>query len=144
VIREHVKHGKLVNVMTQYSLLDRRAEESTLSLLQKNNIGVAIRGSVATGLLIDKPARPYLNWNEEEVASAAKVVKELSSEKRNPAQTAIQYVLQHPAVTSAIVGIRTIQQLKDAVQAIEIPKLSEEEMNKLRKKIPANFYKEHR
>ena len=144
VIREHVKHGKLISVMTQYSLLDRRPEESTLALLQKNNIGVVVRGSVATGLLIDKPARPYLNWNEEEVASAAKVVKKLSSEKRKSAQTVIQYVLQHPAVTSAIVGIRTIQQLKDAVQAIEIPELSEEEMNKLRKKIPANFYKEHR
>jgi aryl-alcohol dehydrogenase-like predicted oxidoreductase len=144
VIREHVKHGKLVSVMTQYSLLDRRPEESTLALLQQNNIGVVIRGSVATGLLVDKPAKPYLNWNEEEVVNAAKVVKELSSEKRNPAQTAIQYVLQHPSVTSAIVGIRTMQQLKDAVQAIEIPELSEEEMNKLRKKIPTNFYKEHR
>jgi aryl-alcohol dehydrogenase-like predicted oxidoreductase len=144
VIREHVKHGKLVSVMTQYSLLDRRPEESTLSLLQKNNIGVVIRGSVATGLLIDKPAKPYFIWNEEEVANASKVVKELSSEKREPAQTAIQYVLQHPAVTSAIVGIRTMQQLEDAVRAIETSELNEEEMNELRKRIPANFHKEHR
>jgi aryl-alcohol dehydrogenase-like predicted oxidoreductase len=125
VIREHVKHDKLVSVMTQYSLLDRRPEESTLSLLQKNNIGVVIRGSVATGLLIDKPAKSYLNWNEEEVVNAAKVVKELSSEKREPAQTTIQYVLQHPAVTSAIVCIRTIQQLEYAVREIETSEINE-------------------
>ncbi len=144
VIREHIRHGKLVSVMTQYSLLDRRPEESTLSLLHKNNIGVVVRGSVATGLLIDKPAKPYLNWNEEEVASTSNVVKELSSGNRNSAQIAMQYVLQHPAVTSAIVGMRTMKQLEEAIKAIEIPGLSEEEMNLLRKKAPVNFYKEHR
>ncbi|MEO5648797.1 MAG: aldo/keto reductase [Ginsengibacter sp.] len=144
VIREHIRHGKLVSVMTQYSLLDRRPEESTLSLLHKNNIGVVVRGSVATGLLIDKPAKPYLNWNEEEVASTSNMVKELSSGNRNSAQIAMQYVLQHPAVTSVIVGMRTMKQLEEAIKAIEIPGLSEEDMNLLRKKAPVNFYKEHR
>lgn len=144
VIREHVNRSKLVSVMLQYSLLDRRPEENILQLLQENNIGIVTRGSVASGLLINKPAKPYLNWNEEKVANAAKVVKTLSPGQRNPAQTAIQYVLQSSAVTAAIIGMRTMQQLEDAVKAIEIPELTNEEMNVLRKNIPVNFYKEHR
>lgn len=144
IIREHIKHGKLVSVMTQYSLLDRRPEESTLELMKENNIGVLVRGSVASGLLINKPAKPYLNWNESEVANAAKVVKRLSTSNREAAQTAIQYVLQNPAVTSVIVGMHTMQQLEDAIKAINIPPLNEEEMNTLKDEIPPNFYKEHR
>jgi aryl-alcohol dehydrogenase-like predicted oxidoreductase len=144
IIREHIRHGKLVSVMTQYSLLDRRPEEATLELMKENNIGVLVRGSVASGLLIDKAAKSYLNWNEKEVAHAAEVVRRFSYKKRNEAQTAIQYVLQNPAVTSVIVGIRTPQQLDDAVKTIDIPPLNEEEITTLKTEIPANFYKEHR
>lgn len=144
VIREYIKKSNIVSVMTQYSLLDRRPEESTLSLLHQNNIGVVVRGSVATGLLIDKPATPYLNYTEEQVADAASAVKSLSNPQRNPAQIAIQYVLKNPAVTSAIVGIRTMEQLKEATKAINIPGLTDEEIKILRQSVPANFYKQHR
>jgi len=37
VIREYVKRSKISAVMTQYSLLDRRPEETTLELLNQNN-----------------------------------------------------------------------------------------------------------
>ena len=144
IIREHIKHGKLVSVMTQYSLLDRRPEESTLNLLKENNIGVVTRGTVASGLLVDKPAKAYLNWSKEEVYHAAEIAKRLSTTERSPAQIAIQYVLQNPAVTSAIIGMHTFAQLEEAIKAIELPKLSEDEMNFLTKNIPQNFYQGHR
>jgi aryl-alcohol dehydrogenase-like predicted oxidoreductase len=130
--------------MTQYSLLDRRPEETTLKLLKENNIGVLVRGSVASGLLVDKPAKPYLNYNEKEIAAAAKAVKSISSKERNAAQTAIQYVLQNPAVTSAIVGMRTMEQLKEAVETINTPQLTDEEMKILQESVPINFYEQHR
>jgi aryl-alcohol dehydrogenase-like predicted oxidoreductase len=144
VIREFIKKSNIVSVMTQYSLLDRRPEESTLNLLHENNIGVVIRGSVASGLLIDKPAKPYLNYNEKQIAGAANAVKLISSNERSAAQTAIQYVLKNPAVTSAIVGIRTMEQLKEAVETINTPALTEEEMKKLRESVPVNSYENHR
>lgn len=144
VIRHHIEYGKLVSVMIQYSLLDRRPEENILSLLQQNNIGVLVRGAVASGLLIDKPAKPYLNWNEAEVAHAAKVLRECSSGKKQPSQIAIQYVLQNPSITSVIIGMRTPKQLADAISAIDMPELDEEEIKALKENIPANFYKEHR
>jgi aryl-alcohol dehydrogenase-like predicted oxidoreductase len=144
VIREYVKQSDIVSVMMQYSLLDRRPEESCLQLLKDNNIGVMARGSVAGGLLVGKKAKPYLNYNEEGVAKAAIIIQKLSSHKRSPAQIAIQFVLQNPSVTSAVVGIRTIEQLTDAVNAISNQKLSEEEMKILKEAVAVNHYAEHR
>jgi len=144
VIREFIKSSNIVSVMTQYSLLDRRPEESTLKLLHENNIGVLIRGSMASGLLIDKPAKPYLDYNTNQITDAANAVRSISSNKRNAAQTAIQYVLKNPSVTSAVVGIRTMEQLKDAVQAINTPELNEKELEILRESVSINFYDQHR
>ena len=144
VIREFIKKSNIVSVMTQYSLLDRRPEESTLQLLHEHNIGVLVRGSVATGLLINKPAKPYLNYNESQIADAANAVKSVSSNKRNAAQTAIQYILKNPAVTSVIVGIRMMDQLREAVETVNTPGLTEEETEILREAVPVNFYEQHR
>jgi len=144
VIRYWSEHSNIVSVMTQYSLLDRRPEEETLNILKQRNIGVVIRGSVAQGRLIDKPAKPYLNYSEEEVNQAAKAIQSLSNDKRSAAQTAVQFVLHHAAVTSAIVGIRAMEQLEEAVATINVPSLSAVGISSLRNAVPANSYKEHR
>lgn len=144
VIREYVQRSSIASVMMQYSLLDRRPEESCLPLLQQNNIGVLARGPVAKGLLINKPAAAYLNYTKEEVAKAAAAVQSLTNERREATQVAVRWVLQQRPVTSAIVGIRTQAQLEEAVKAIESPILSEEELAILRQSIPANQYDQHR
>lgn len=144
VIRYWSDHSNIVSVMTQYSLLDRRPEEETLNLLQQKNIGVVVRGSVAQGLLVDKPSKSYLDYSEDEVSTMAKKVRELSGENRTAAQTAIQYVLSHPAVTSAIVGMRTMRQLEEAVQTFNVQQLNEKELEQLKGALPVKYYKEHR
>jgi len=144
VIRYWSEHSKIVSVMTQYSLLDRRPEEETLSLLGKKNIGVLVRGSVAQGLLVNKPPKPFLNYSEQEVGKAAKAVQSISDKHRNPAQTAIQFVLRNTAVTSAVIGIRTMEQLKEAVNTIRSPYLSDADVQELNNSIPPAYYKEHR
>ena len=144
VIREYVQRSNIVSVMMQYSLLDRRAEETCLQLLRQNEIGVLTRGSLASGLLAGKPEKPYLNYNVEEVQKAATAVKNLSGSNRSQAQTAIQYVLQNPAVTAAIVGIRTIEQLKDAAETVNVQQLTKSEAEQLSRSIAANVYDQHR
>ncbi|GAA4729027.1 aldo/keto reductase [Flavisolibacter ginsenosidimutans] len=143
VIREWVKRSNIVSVMTQYSLLDRRPEEETLGLLQEKNIGVLARGGLAQGLLVDKPAKPYLNHSGEEVEEAAKALANLSTEERRAVQTALQFVLRHPAITSAVVGMRTSAQLKEAVAAVGAM-LSDEELRRLQDAVLPNFYSNHR
>jgi len=144
VIREWASRSNIVSVMTQYSLLDRRPEEETLNLLHQKNIGVVTRGSVAQGLLIDKPAKNYLNYGSEEVAKAASAIQSLSGHQRTASQTALKYVLQHPAITAAIIGIRTMIQLEEAIKTIAAADLSEPEMQLLQNSIPVNYYAEHR
>lgn len=144
VIREYLRRSDIISVMMQYSLLDRHAEETCFQLLQQHNIGVLARGSVASGLLVDKPAKTYLNYNEDQVKNAAAAIKDFSGAHRSLAQTAIQFVLRHPAVTSAVVGLRTSEQLEDAVKTTSVTKLTEAEIEQLQKSIERNFYEEHR
>ena len=78
------------------------------------------------------------------MANAAKAVRSISGDRRTATQTAIRYVLQHPAITSVVVGIRTMEQLEEAVKTIASPELSVEEMELLRKSVPALKYTVHR
>jgi aryl-alcohol dehydrogenase-like predicted oxidoreductase len=78
VIRAYVERSNIVSVMMQYSLLDRRPEEVCFPLLKENNIGVLARGTVAQGLLINKPSKPYLNYTEDEIRKAERIVASLS------------------------------------------------------------------
>ena len=144
VIKEYIKRSSIVSVMTQYSLLDRRAEEETLEVLHNNNIGILVRGSVAQGLLINKPARVYLDHSAKEVATMAKAVQELSGNERTPMQTAVKFVMQHKGITSAVIGMRTISQVQEAVDTIIAPDLAPEEIERLKNIINPMKYKEHR
>jgi aryl-alcohol dehydrogenase-like predicted oxidoreductase len=144
VIREYIKRSNIVSVMMQYSLLDRRPEETCLSLLQENNIGVLARGAVAQGLLVNKPPKQYLNYSPQEVEKAAAAVKALSNSQRNTAQTALRYVLHHPAITTAVAGIRTMQQLEEAVAVFKTPLLSQFDIEKLTGSVMPNRYEQHR
>ena len=144
VIREYIGRSSIVSVMMQYSLLDRRPEESCLDLLKENNVGVLARGSIAQGLLVNKPAKEYLQHSLGEVAKAADTVKSISNNRRTPAQTSLRYVLSHPSITSAVLGVRTIEQLEEAVQTIAAPAFSKEEMNLLRSSTRAITYEQHR
>jgi aryl-alcohol dehydrogenase-like predicted oxidoreductase len=143
VIREWVKRSHLSSVMMQYSLLDRRPEEECLDLLQRSNVSVLARGSLAQGLLLGKPARDYLGLTASSVKEGAELLKELAG-KRTSTQMAIGYVLKHPAVASAVVGIRTREQLEDAVNAVEPGGLVDTLYDQLRSAVPAKLYSEHR
>lgn len=140
VIREYVRRSGIVSVMMQYSLLDRRPEEEILGLLHENQIGVLTRGSLARGLLVSKPAEAYLNNNEVQVKKAADAIRKSSNEKRKATQTALQFVLRNKTITSAVVGIRTMEHLKEAVAAVRAKPLDSKETEQLANSIPVNIY----
>ncbi|WP_126248645.1 aldo/keto reductase [Chitinophaga rhizosphaerae] len=141
VIREYAKRSNIVSVMMQYSLLDRRPEVSCFPVLEHHNIGVLARGSLAKGLLAGKPAIDYLHLSKKEVENAQAAILEVSGKHRTPAQSAVKYVLMHPAVTSAVAGLRTIGQLEDA--AAEAPRFNEAEYEMLTASVPVREYENH-
>lgn len=144
VIREYVKRSGIVSVMMQYSLLDRRPEETCLDLLHENNVGVLVRGSVAGGLLVNKPAISYLNYSEREVAEAAQALKQVANDKRPTFEVAIRFVLDHQAVTSVVVGMHTRNQLNDSLETLKSRPLSNNEYRLLQDAIKINTYADHR
>ena len=144
VIREYVKRSKIISVMMQYSLLDRRPEESCLDILQQNNIGVLARGSVAGGLLAGKPPRHYLNYTAADVAAASHGIQSITPPSSNAAATAIRFVLHHPAVAAAVVGISNMAQLSEALNVTKHSPFTNAEMQRINNSIPVNYYEQHR
>lgn len=144
VIREYVQRSRIVSVMMQYSLLDRRPEETCLGLLHDQETGVLVRGSYAQGLLLGKTPAPYLQYPAEAVEKAARAVQQVAGSVRSPAVVAGRFVLAHPAVTAAVIGIRTPAQLAAALDLAGSAPLSQEELQVLRQTLMANTYEQHR
>jgi len=146
VIREYIRRSRIVSVMMQYSLADRRPEESCLGELKAAGIGVLARGVVMKGLLSGKPEASYLGHSAGEMDGAARVVKRVAGLrianglKAGSAQVAIRWVLDNPAITSAVVGVRTMEQLEDAVRAAHSEPLTMEEHQELRATLKEQRY----
>lgn len=144
VIRAYVERSNIVSVMMQYSLLDRRPEESIIPLLLQNNIGVLARGTIAGGLLAGKTIKPYLNYGQIEVELAANAIKIAVADNNSVAAAAIDFALSNTGVTAAVVGIRKMEQLSDAVFAIKNETDFQSKVQLLKTVIPINYYDQHR
>ena len=142
VIREYVKKSGIVSVMMQYSLLDRRPEEEMLELLRSNEIGVLARGSLAKGLLAGKPAAPYLDYKIEEVQKMQDSLAKAAGSGEQIFKIALQYILRMPAITTAVVGIRTMEQLRQILSFH--PDAPEHNLDALQNVLPPDRYTLHR
>ncbi|PWT70930.1 MAG: oxidoreductase [Bacteroidetes bacterium] len=144
VIRTYVQKSNIVCVMMQYGLLDRRPEESCLALLRENGIGVLARGVLAKGMLVNKAAEEFLEYKKEDVSKASNAIASVSKPGRNKTQTAIRFVLNEPAISSAVIGIRTDTQLNEVLGTCSAEPLNGTEMQFLRDAVPPIFYLQHR
>ncbi|MXV15293.1 aldo/keto reductase [Hufsiella ginkgonis] len=147
VIREYANRSAISSVMMQYSLLDRRPEETCLDLLADRSIGVLARGALAQGLLAGKPAKPVLGHSEKEVKRITGAVKELTAgmdEGIGPAQVALLFVLRHPAIASVVAGIRTNGQLDELLSINQVRSLTDDEYHFLADEASLLTYEQHR
>jgi aryl-alcohol dehydrogenase-like predicted oxidoreductase len=130
--------------MVQYSVLDRRPEEEILETARRGGMGVLVRGAVAGGLLGGKPPASYLDLTATEVQAAQDALRAISGSDREMAQTAIRYVLSHPAVTAVAAGASSLSQVEANVAAANAPPLSEAEQRALREAGRQLRYTNHR
>ncbi|MFP8488952.1 aldo/keto reductase [Gracilimonas sp. Q87] len=138
-IREWTDRSNMDVVMMQYSLLDRRPEEEVLDLLAENDISVITRGTIAKGMLIDKAGQNYLRYSAEQVEK----MKEAVNETGSPIKASVDYVLQHSAVASAILGIRTESQLNEILDSQQ-ESVSDAKLEQLAGVLEPNIYEKHR
>lgn len=138
VIREWVSKSNMSSVMMQYSLLDRRPEEAMLELLGTHDISVITRGTLAKGLLVDKPAKSYLNYTESQVAELQAKLQDTGNEL----SLAIQYVLANQTVSSAVLGMRTLNQLESILMVVEL-ETDPRYIKEIKQILPINTYNQH-
>jgi len=149
VIREYVRRSGIVSLMSQYSLLDRRPEETTLPLLAEHGgIGLIARGPLAGGILTEageaKAERDYLDYTGGELPPVRRKLSELAGDTRTLTQAAIRYVLADPAVAVALPGASSPEQLRANVSAASAPPLTADELAALRAATKAGRYAQHR
>ncbi|AZN41606.1 aldo/keto reductase [Paenibacillus albus] len=149
VIREYTCRSSIVSVMSQYSMLDRRPEESILPWMAEHKVSMIARGPVAKGILSaegqDRLLNGYLDYTAESLRSLHSKFQEIANlSNRNISQLAIRYALSHPSVAVTIPGASSLQQLLDNVGASEALPLTEEEITQLRVITRFNQYEQHR
>ncbi|MGE6258914.1 aldo/keto reductase [Heyndrickxia sporothermodurans] len=150
VIRNYVEKSNIVSVMLQYSLLDRRSEESILSLLRENHISAVTRGPIAKGILSENalnkiPKEGYLDYSYDELLELINNIKrKLIKNDRTMTEVSLQYNLANHTVASVIAGASTIHQVKENVEAIQGKPLTKEEYILLKEWSKQNFYTAHR
>jgi L-glyceraldehyde 3-phosphate reductase len=127
-------------------MFNRWVEEGLLDVLEKNGVGSVVFSPLFQGLLTDK----YLNGIPEGSRAAKshgflqasqitedkiKKVKALNqiaaSRGQKMSQLALSWVLRDPRVTSVIIGASKVSQIEDAVEIVNQPKLSSEELKKI-------------
>lgn len=143
--------GECATLQIDYSILNRTAEKNIFPYCQKNNIGVIVRGGLAMGILTGKftpetrfsegDFRRRWHENEEEYQTFLhdlETVKKLAplADGRTQAQLALQFVLDHPAVTSVIPGIKNIKQAQVNIKAGRLEPLSSDELTKIDAIVP--------
>jgi len=131
------KYGPITSLQPPYSMVRPEVEESILPHCLENNIGVIAYSPMASGLLTGAMTReriaamPDDDWRKEKnkhyqeplLTRNLNLVGQLRSigakHGRTPGETAIAWVLRHPAVTAAIVGARKPGQVKELVGAAD-------------------------
>jgi len=117
-----------------YSLLDRAIEAETLPYCQKHNLGLLAYSPMASGLLTGRMTRerfaalPANDWRrngrlfQEPILTQGLGLVEVLRGIGNkhgvtPGVVAIAAVLAHPAVTTAITGVRNPEQVEELLPA---------------------------
>jgi aryl-alcohol dehydrogenase-like predicted oxidoreductase len=128
--------NRFVSEQPPYNLLDRRIERELIPVAQTWGLAVIPWSPIGGGLLSGKyrkgqplpPGGRYTNPNEGQArrvtAGLYDVIEPLAlfaEEKGVPlSQLALAWTVQQPGVTSAIIGPRTLEQLEDALKALEV------------------------
>jgi L-glyceraldehyde 3-phosphate reductase len=130
----------------KYSLFDRWVEEGLLDVLGNNGVGCIAFSPLSQGLLTNKylkeipedsrAGRNYgFLWPEhvtEEKLTKVRQLNELAHLRgQSLAQMSLSWVLRDERVTSALIGVSSVQQLEDSVKCLDNRSFSSDELDKI-------------
>jgi len=148
------KIAPITTLQPPYSIVSPEIEEAELPYCQENNIGVIVYSPMKSGLLTGKmtperianmpaddfrPRTPH--FQEPRLTRNLKLVELLreigARHGCSPGEVAIAWTLRHPAVTAAIVGMRSGDQFEGIRKAITF-RLSQEEVGEIARFVREN------
>ena len=148
---EHLERARRIAPVTSlqppYSLLSREVEEATLPYARQHGVGVLVYSPMKSGLLsgamtkervaampADDFRRNTAPFQEPKLSrnlELAELLKQIGGRHgRTAGEVAIAWTLRNPAVTAAIVGMRSASQTAGVVGALEF-RLSDEEAHEI-------------
>lgn len=133
----------ITSLQPPYSLVRREVEQDVLPYCRSEGLGVIVYSPMASGLLTGAMTRPRIanlpasDWRSRDVefheprlsknlALVERLRKVGQPHGRPPGQVAIAWTLHNPAVTGAIVGSRSAEQVERNVGAAELNLTDEE------------------
>ena len=124
------------SVQNGYSLLDRAIEDDVLPLAARERMAVTPFSPTSGGLLtgkyrfgerppagsrVDLRPKPYQHLMNKRTFEAIDALRAAAAERGLDTGTlALAWVLSHPAVTSALIGPRTVEQFKPWLDAVDV------------------------
>jgi aryl-alcohol dehydrogenase-like predicted oxidoreductase len=122
--------GQFRTEQPPYSILNRSIEREVLPVAQRYGMGVLVWGPLGQGMLTGRVRR-----GQENDVTRAKFFKVFSDERRLDAverliplaseaglsmpHLAMAFAISHPGVTSALLGVRTMEQLDDLLAGVD-------------------------
>jgi aryl-alcohol dehydrogenase-like predicted oxidoreductase len=115
-----------------YSILNRGIERQVLPTAQRHGMGVLVWGPLGQGMLTGRVrkgretdvvrARYFNAFSDERRLDAVEQLIPLAEAAGLPPMThlAMSFAITHPAVTSAIIGPRTMSHLDDLLAGVEV------------------------
>ena len=133
----------ITSLQPPYSIISPDIEQSILPYAQANQVGVIVYSPMKSGLLTGAMTRERIaalpdddfrkrtpNFNEPLLTRNLKIADMLGEIGRRHGRTtgevAIAWTLRHPAVTAAIVGLRSAKQVEGVIGAMEFRLTPEE------------------
>jgi len=137
----------ITSLQPPYSAISPEVENEILPYCQQHNIGVIVYSPMKSGLLTgamtreriasfpaDDFRRKALNFQEPHLTrnlELQELMKEIGARHgRSAGEVAIAWTLRHPAVTAAIVGMRSAEQVAGVIGAMEF-RLSDGEIQEI-------------
>ncbi len=136
------RHGwtRFVTMQNHYNLLYREEEREMLPLCRDEGIGVIPWSPLARGRLTRpwdaETARKQTDefgatlYRDDDAAIVSGVLDLARERGVAPAQVALAWLLRQPGVTAPIVGVTRLEQLADAVAAVDL-RLDDDEAARL-------------
>jgi aryl-alcohol dehydrogenase-like predicted oxidoreductase len=146
-MKRALKIAPITSLQPPYSLLAREVEEEILPFAMQQGIGVIVYSPMYSGLLTGAMTRKRIaelsgedwrrrdpNFQEPLLSRNLRLVELLreigNRHGRNPGEVAIAWTLHNPAVTGAIVGVRSAEQVDGIIGAAHF-RLSEREYQEI-------------